>query len=65
MVPKMDGLFHGKPYEQMYDLGGKTPYFWFNTQQQKKTPLCSNPFWKWFGSGFWVPKHLLTGSLEH
>ena len=20
--PKMDGLFHGKPYEQMDDLGG-------------------------------------------
>ena len=27
----MDGLFHGKPYEQMDDLGGKKPYFWFNT----------------------------------
>ena len=23
----MDGLFHGKPYEQMDDLGGKTPLF--------------------------------------
>ena len=23
----MDGLFHGKPYEQMDDLGGKNPYF--------------------------------------
>ena len=22
-IPKMDGLFHGKPYEQMDDLGGK------------------------------------------
>ncbi len=22
--PKMDGLFHGKPYEQMDDLGGET-----------------------------------------
>ena len=21
-IPKMDGLFHGKPYEQMDDLGG-------------------------------------------
>ena len=21
-TPKMDGLFHGKPYEQMDDLGG-------------------------------------------
>ena len=24
---KMDGLFHGKPYEQMDDLGVKTPIF--------------------------------------
>ena len=24
----MDGLFHGKPYEQMDDLGGKNHYFW-------------------------------------
>ncbi len=32
-TPKMDGLFHGKPYEQMDDLGGSfTPYFWVNTQ---------------------------------
>ena len=23
----MDGLFHGKPYEQMDDLGVKTPIF--------------------------------------
>ena len=30
-TPKMDGLFHGKPYEQMDDLGF-SPYFWFNTQ---------------------------------
>ena len=28
----MDGLFHGKAYEQMDDLGGKNHYFWFNTQ---------------------------------
>ena len=28
-------------------------------------PLCSNPFCKWFWSGFWVPKHLLAGHLEH
>ena len=27
--------------------------------------ICSNPFCKWFWSGFWVPKHLLTGNLEH
>ena len=26
----MDGLFHGKPYEQMDDLG-VFPYFWSNT----------------------------------
>ena len=29
------------------------------------TPLCSNPFCKWFWSWFWVPKHLLTGYLKH
>ena len=29
--PKMDGLFHGKPYEQMDDLGGVFPYFWLET----------------------------------
>ena len=28
-------------------------------------PLCSNPFCRWFWSGFWVPKHLLKGYLEH
>ena len=28
-------------------------------------PLCSNPFYKWFWNGFWVPKHLLAGYLEH
>ena len=28
----MDGENKGKPYEQMDDLEGKTPYFWFNTQ---------------------------------
>ena len=28
-------------------------------------PWCSNPFCKWFWSGFWVPKLLLTGYLEH
>ena len=27
-TPKMDGLFHGKPYEQMDDFGEKKPYFW-------------------------------------
>ena len=26
--PKMDGENHGKPYEQMDDLGGKPPLFW-------------------------------------
>ena len=29
--PKMDGLYHGKPYEQMDDLGGFSHDFWFNT----------------------------------
>ena len=28
---KMDGLFHGNPYEQMDDLGVKPPYFWKHT----------------------------------
>ena len=34
--PKMDGLFHGKPYEQMDDLGGlgPTPIFGSNTHVQ-------------------------------
>ncbi len=32
----MDGSFHGKPYEQMDDLGGKNhPYFWFNTHMTR------------------------------
>ncbi len=26
-TPKMDGLFHGKPYEQMDDLRGKNTIF--------------------------------------
>ena len=35
--PKMDGLFHGKPYEQMDDLGGKPHnYFGFNPRIGKK-----------------------------
>ena len=30
--PKMDGLFHRKPYFLMDDLGGSfTPYFWLET----------------------------------
>ncbi len=33
----MDGLFHGKPNFLMDDLGGKKPYFWFNTHW-----ICSN-----------------------
>ena len=34
-TPKMDGLFHGNPYEQMDDLGGKTtPIF-------GSTPICN------------------------
>ena len=39
---------------------------WGNKQKQANiSPLCSNHFCKWFWSGFWVPKHLLTGYLEH
>ena len=39
----MDGLFHGKAYEQMGWFGGKHPYFWFNTHmnwKQLKHPDC-------------------------
>ena len=35
---KMDGLFHGKNPIKMDDLGGKNPYFWFNTHISK--PFC-------------------------
>ena len=28
-------------------------------------PICSDPFCTWFWSGFWEPKHLLIGYLEH
>ena len=27
----MDGENHGKPYEQMDDLEGVSPYFWIDT----------------------------------
>ena len=29
----MDGLFHGKPYFLIDDLGGKNPYFWKHPYQ--------------------------------
>ena len=29
----MDGENNGKPYENSMDLGGKSPYFWFNTHR--------------------------------
>ena len=46
--PKMDGENNGKPYEQMDDLGGFPPFFWFNTHMQ------------WFSSVlFFLPKILL------
>ena len=35
IYPKMDGENKGKPYEQMDDLVGNTPYFW------KTTPTSS------------------------
>ena len=39
LPPKMDGLFHGKPYEQVDDLGGfpiflETP-IWFHETYSK------------------------------
>ena len=50
LIPKMDGWFHGKPYEQMDDLGGfHHPYFWFNTHIGKwlvrNPPGFSGPKW--------------------
>ena len=37
---------------------------WMNFAPAKdRYPWCSNPFCEWFGNGFWVPKHLLTGYL--
>ena len=39
---KMDGLFHGKPYEQMDDSGGKNPYFWRATHMEAE----NGPLWK-------------------
>ena len=36
----MDGLFHGKPYEQMDDLEGFSHYFWVDTQ---KDPYENQP----------------------
>ncbi len=47
---KMDGENHGKPYEQMDDLGGFHPYFWFNSHVRYPKKL---PFFK--GPGFPVP----------
>ena len=38
----MDGENNGKPYEQMDDLGGKNPYFWFNTQMHQPPELSKN-----------------------
>ena len=36
ITPKMDGENNGsKSYEEMDDLGGKNPYFWFNTHFMK------------------------------
>ena len=44
----MDGENKGKPYEQMDDLGGKNPYFWFNTHfqlpQKNMVKSTSYPF---------------------
>ena len=56
--PKMDGLFHEKPYEQMGWFGGVFPYFWFNTHIDTKNP------WKLR----WNPKNpwdvIMDGTME-
>ena len=37
----MDGENNGQPYEQMDDLGGKHPYFWFNTPDAQTSKATS------------------------
>ena len=41
---KMDGLFHGKPYEQMDDLGGVPPIFG-STPILRELTWCDRPPW--------------------
>ncbi len=36
--PKMDGLFHGRLYFSMDDLGGKNSDFWVDTQKTYNFP---------------------------
>ena len=48
----MDGENNGKPYEQMDDLGGKNPYFWFNTQFAPEICAGGPPKGQWL---FLVP----------
>ena len=43
----------------------KIPNLFNSIQVSDILPIGSNPFCKWFWSGFWVPKHFLTGYLEH
>ena len=40
---KMDGLFHGKPYEQMDDLGGVPSIFGRPPISQSLSPTSSLP----------------------
>ena len=54
-TPKMDGENHGKPYEQMDDLGGKHPYFW-------KHPYPQGMLFFWRK---WTPEKKITQMLGH
>ena len=52
-TPKMDGLFHGKPYEQMDDLGGKNPYFWKHPYNVFSLALFVSCQWAQLMHFFW------------
>ena len=48
--PKMDGVFHGKPYEQMDDLGGFYPLFLVQHPHEVEKILSSLGSWTEFGN---------------
>ena len=41
-TPKTDGLFHGKPYEQMDDLAGSFPHI-FGSTPKNPSNLAGSP----------------------
>ena len=46
-TPKMDGENNETPYEQMDDLGGKTPYFWVDTHMENAWVTLVIPSYHW------------------